>query len=274
MIMIKKVILFCLSIVIIYTTAMITYAAEDDTSNIQNTNYSTIFEVEKDSLEIATKEYDIPEEVSKYIADIFNENEDAKVTVYSPESEISMFGSSGSWSNTRTYKGYTLKDWNVHVTNAFNMVDVNAGSLAAKFANEILVYCAGNLLDRFVPFGSAGITLVQFIIGNSSSVTAKSGDKASAAPRYTSDTKFTYVKVGVDYLLGARTHKALLQDIRWYYYSDSLHKTRDKVYTYNKTFKTPSYNSPDAKAISGTGIGGILESAVKIRIGSKDFVLE
>ena len=124
-----------------------------------------------------------------------------------------------------------------------------------------------------MPFGSAGITLAQFILGNSSTVVAKSGDKASAAPRYTSDTKFTYVKVGVDYLLGARTHKALLQDITWYYYSDSLHNTYQGKYIYNKTFKTPSYNSPDAKAITGTGIGGILESEIKVCLGSEDFVL-
>lgn len=270
----KKVIAFCLSTIMLYTTVTIAYAADDNASDIQNTNYSMVFEVEKDSLDNVAEEYNIPKEVSKYIADVFSENKEAKVTVYSPESKISMFGSSGSWSNTRTYKGYTLKDWNVHVTNSFGMVDIKTGSLSAKFANELLIYGAGNLLDRIVPFGSAGITLAQFILGNSSSVTAKSGDKASAAPRYTSDTKFTYVKVGVDYLLGARTHKALLQDITWHYYSDSLHKPFYGLYTYNRTFKTPSYNSPDAKAITGTGIGGILESAIKVRIGSKDFVLE
>ena len=111
---------------------------------------------------------------------------------------------------------------------------------AIKFANELFVYGADNLLGRIVPFGSAGITLVQFVLGNSLTVTAKSGNKASAVPRYTSDTMFTYVKVGMDYLLRARTYKALLQDITCYYYSDSLHKAIPGKYTYNKTFKTPS----------------------------------
>ena len=270
----KKVILLCLSAIMSYTTISIVHATDYNIDDMQNTNYSTVFEVEYDDLDTAIYKYNIPNEVSKYIADVFSKNEKAKVTVYSPESNNSLFGSSGSWSNTRTYKGYTLKDWNVHVTNGFNMVDIMTGSLSGKFASELLAYCAGSLLDRFVPFGSAGITLAQFVFGNSSTVMAMSGDKASVAPQYSADTKFTYVKVGVDFLLGARTHKALLEYITWFYYSDSLHKSTSGKYIYNRTFKSPSYNSPDDKAITATGIGGFLENVIKVRIAGKDFVLE
>lgn len=58
-----------------------------------------------------------------------------------------------------------------------------------------------------------GAVLVHIIFGNSTTIYTGSGDKASAAVKFTSDTKFTYVNVGGNYQLGARTSKAKLESI-------------------------------------------------------------
>lgn len=274
MIKIKRIVLVCLSLGMCCNSLTFVRAFDNKSDMQPNKESIDSFQVENDTLAEMKDLYDIPEEVSEYISDVLNTNKNAKIIVDSPESKATPFASSGSWSSTRTYKGYTLKDWKVHVTNSFNMTNIKNGSTSAKFANELLIYGGGSLLDKFVPFGSAGISLIQFITGNSSITYASSGDKASAAPKYTSDTKFTYVKVGTDYLLGARTHSAKLEDITWFYYSDSKHTTINKKKVYNKTSRTSLYNSPDSKAITSTGIGGYLQNPIDIRIGDRTFVLQ
>lgn len=271
---IKSLIAIVLSLVMCCSFSTNLYASEFSPGNEKGCDYKASFQVDKETLDSMVQIYNIPTEVAEYISGIFVENKNAEITVYSPDSVISTFGSSGSWSSTRTYGGYTLKDWNVHVTNSFNYTPVRTGSTSASFASTLAVYVAGSLADQVIPFGSAGITLIQFISGSGTTVYAKSGDKAEAAPTYTSDAKFTYVNIGGDYQLGARTYKAKLEYILWRYYSDSSHKNYQKTYNYNKTYTTSSYNNPDSKAISGVGIGGYLEGPISIKIGDKDFVLD
>lgn len=133
--------------------------------------------------------------------------------VFTPTAEMSTRASSSSWRTKRTYKGYTLQDWNVHVSNGFGMTDIQAGSKAYSFAEIICAYMGNALLDSFIPFGSATTTLYEFICANNTTVAASGGGKAYAAPMYQADTKFTYVIVNGNQLLGARTQKAKLEKI-------------------------------------------------------------
>lgn len=81
-------------------------------------------------------------------------------------------------------------------------------------------------------------------------------------------------RIGGEYLLGARSYKSVLQTIAWYYYCDATHTQTSKIASYNKTFKTKSFNNPDSKAIVWVSSGGYLEEPIRIRIGAKDFVLD
>ncbi len=262
----KKYVALGLSFIICFSNVIISHAGEEE-------NYITAFQVDEEDLDMKAQKYNMPEEVKDYIEKILSEDKNAEITVYSPDI-LSTRASSSSWSNTRSYNGYTLKDWNVHNETSTGMKDIRKGTLANKFADSLAVYCSGAFLDSVVPFGSAGLTLAQFIFGNNTTIYAGSGDKASAAVKFTSDTKFTYVNVGGNYQLGARTSKAKLENITWYFYYDKTHKENSGSKVYNKTYTSSSYNFPDAKAISGTGIGGYLESPMSIRIGDFTFVLE
>ncbi len=230
------------------------------------------FVVNNENLKEYETKYDIPREVMDYVEETLDVNPKAKISIYAPETTVTR-GSSGSWSAVRTYNGFTLKDWNVEVSNAFDMTSVKTGSSSSKFADTLLLYGGGVLLDKIIPFGSAGLTIVDFVSTGGDVLYAASGDKVQVAPKYVSKTKFTYVKNGSDFVLGARTHMATLQQISWYLYSDYNHKQYVGIKGYNKTVKTPSYNNPDSKAITGSGSGGYIESEVYISINGKKFVL-
>lgn len=236
-------------------------------------------EVNQENLsDMAEERSDMPKEVLEYIEQTLEENENAEVTVSTTGGAaapgISTFSSSGSWSSVRKYKGYSLKDWTVTVRNAFNMTDFKTGSTAGKFAKQLTLHIAGKVANKFIPFASDGMTLIQFISDNPSAVRAGSGDKASAAPKYTSYAKFTYVKSGNDYVLGARTHKAKLESIHWYYYNDKKHKTYSKTKSSNKTSQTSAFSSPDSKAVLYYGSGGYLQNPIDVTINGKEFVLD
>ena len=229
------------------------------------------FVINNENLKEYERQYDIPQEVMEYVEETLDVNPEAKISIYAPESAVTRAGS-GSWSAVRKYNGFTLKDWNVEVSNAFGMTSVKTGSASSKFADTLLLYGGGVLLDRIIPFGSAGVTIASYIPTGGDVLYAASGDKLYAAPKYVSKTKFTYVKNGSDFVLGARTHMATLQQISWYLYSDHNHKQYVGIKGYNKTVKTPSYNNPDSKAITGSGSGGYIESEVYISINGKKFV--
>ncbi len=230
------------------------------------------FVVTNENLKDYETKYGIPREVMNYVEETLDVNPEAKISIYAPEAIVTR-GSSGSWSSVRTYNGFTLKDWTVEVSNAFSMTSVKTGSSSIKFADTLLLYGGGVLLDRIIPFGSAGLTIVDYISTGGDVLYATSGDKIDAAPKYVSKTKFTYVKNGSDFVLGARTHMATLQQISWYLYSDHTHTQYVGIKTYNKTGRTPSYNNPDSKAITGSGSGGYIESEVYVSINGKKFVL-
>lgn len=268
----KKIIATVLSVIMCFSLTIVSHAEEN--IEVKSEIYATSFQVDENTLESKARNYDMPIEVKEYIKEILIADENAEITVYSPDTSIVTRGSSSSWSSTRIYKGYTLKDWIVHNSTSTGMKDIKAGSNAYSFANSLASYCGGVLLDSFIPFSSSGLTLAQFILGTNTTIYATGGDKASASVMFTSDTKFTYVNLGGTYELGARTSKAKLETIDWYFYYDKTHTRSYKPYTYNKTYSSSSYNNPDAKAITGTGIGGILENPISLKIGDYTFVLE
>lgn len=266
----RKISIFMLIVTLVTGLPVVTANAEE--SGTQST--AMRFSVTRENFEEIENSYDVPKEVADYVEDVLSKHKDAKISIDIPNTEISTYSSTGSWSGTRTYKGYTLKDWNVTVNNAFSMTSVKTGTSSMKFADSLLLYGAGVLLDKVVPFGSAGVTLIDIVNTNSDTVRASSGDKVQVAPMYTSYTKFTYVKQGSDFVLGARTHKATLKQITWYLYSDNNNKQYTGKVTYNKTVSTSSYANPDAKAISSTGTGGYIEDYIYVSINGKKFVLD
>lgn len=260
------------SLLLCFSITFPSVASENEVSGYSR-NISGI-QMESENYDETVQQYDIPKEVAEYIADVFAENENAEVTVFAPAEKMNTRASYGSWSEPRTYKGYTLKDWIVEVENAFGMTDIASGSKAYSFAETICAYMGNALLDSFIPFGSATTTLYEFICANNTTVAASGGDKAYAAPMYTSYTKFTYVSIDGNQILGARTQKAKLETIMWYYYFDTIHEQKSAKQSYNRWIYTSAYSKPDEKAITWATSGGYIENTIAVRIGDKDFVLE
>lgn len=260
------------SLLLCFSITFPSVASENEVSGYSR-NISGI-QMESENYDETVQQYDIPKEVAEYIADVFAENENAEVTVFAPAEKMNTRASYGSWSEPRTYKGYTLKDWIVEVENAFGMTDIASGSKAYSFAETICAYMGNALLDSFIPFGSATTTLYEFICANNTTVADSGGDKAYAAPMYTSYTKFTYVSIDGNQILGARTQKAKLETIMWYYYFDTIHEQKSAKQSYNRWIYTSAYSKPDEKAITWATSGGYIENTIAVRIGDKDFVLE
>lgn len=275
--MMKKILALGLAITMVLSTITTTNAQEY--SETSKGNYTTVFNINnKNAIAEKAEKYDMPAEIEEYVKGIFAKCNTANVTVYSPNTStptaggISTYKDSGSWSGERRYKGYTLNDWIVQVSNAFDMEKVNA---TGKFKKALAVYASSALVDKFVPFGSAGIALADFCFGNGTLKYAGSGDKVNIAPKYTSRTKFTYVKSGNTWVLGARTHWVKLQGITWYCYIKKLHLDTSKTSHYtNKEYYSPNYKSPDKVAISGMGIGGHLDEPYKWTIKNVTFTFE
>ena len=183
------------------------------------------------------------------------------------------------WSSYRTYNGFQMRDYVIKTTNSYSLVDIlprDAGTYLGDFAEDILVYEGTTLLDSLIPFFSDGMTLIELIFGVSSSntVTATSGDKAQAAPTYTTYEYQTYVTYGGSEILGATTYRSILEKIEWRLYSDDLHDSDYKFVNYNKTLYSENYNNRDASAYNSlyTMIPNG-DYPITIKIGSKNFLL-
>lgn len=222
-----------------------------------------------ETLENASENYYIPKEVLEYVQTAMEENENSTVNIYIPETNARGYNS--YWANTRTYKGYRLRDWIVEIENSTGFVNVRKGKTSHLFAEEIVVKCSEGIIDKFAPFTTSLLSIV-----NALNVVKypQAGDKTQADIEYTAKTKFTYVTIGGEELLGARTQSSTLETIEWYYYYFQTDGKYKNIVTYNKTFNTPSYSNPDQKAISGTGIGGWLEGEITYKVGDYSFALE
>ncbi|MCI6496533.1 MAG: hypothetical protein MSA01_05720 [Anaeromassilibacillus sp.] len=183
------------------------------------------------------------------------------------------------WSSYRTYNGFQMRDYVIKTTNSYSLVDIlprDSGTYLGDFAVDILVYGGTTLLDSLIPFFSDGMTLIELIfgVGSSNTVTATSGDKAQAAPTYTTYEYQTYVTYGGSEILGATTYRSILEKIEWRLYSDDLHDSYYKFVNYNKTLYSENYNNRDASAYNSlyTMIPNG-DYPITIKIGSKNFLL-
>lgn len=183
------------------------------------------------------------------------------------------------WSSYRTYNGFQMRDYIIKRTNAYDLTSImptETSVLAGQFAESIGIYIGGVLVDSIIPFGSAGLTIFQYIFGASTAntITATSGDKAQAAPLYTTYEYQTYVTYGGTEILGATTYKSTLEKIAWYAYSDDLHDFDQKETIHNKTLYSENFNNRDESAYNSlyTMIPNG-DSLIKVHIGSKDFAL-
>ena len=122
--------------------------------------------VTTENCESVISKYDVPDEVADRIRELCQEYGVTELLVPGDAAPVT-YSTSTSWSPVRNYKGYKLKDWVVTVNNCFAMTTITSnGSAAVNFAATILAYCAGVVIDRFVPFGSSGITLIQYACGS------------------------------------------------------------------------------------------------------------
>lgn len=229
----------------------------------------------------------IPIEVKERVSQLIESaTEDTEITLIIP-----VKGTSGAmpsstidvgWSYPRQYGGYVVKDYVIMIRNAFDMVDIltstaSAPQLAANFAEDITVYAGSAYIDSIIPFGSAAIMLLDFVFGSESdTVTASAGDKASAAPMYTTYDTFTYVETSDGDVLGARTYASALESITWYFYSESKHKQESKIksYTSEGMKYSTNYNNRDQVAVQWHTSSGYIDQCISIKIGTKTFNLQ
>ncbi len=238
--------------------------------------YDTVVTVQEDTIADVVSEYDVPDEVVAYMDDVFTRSPGATVTAYIPDDEpgVTTRGTSTSWGPVLNYKGYTLQEYILKVDTSFPQTLLYVGSLAQDFCETLIVFCGGALLDRIVPFGSAAVTLIDFVGTHGKQVRTSAGDKVSVAPQYTAYTTFTYVGTGNERLLGARTSVATLFEARWWYYSERERDWFDEVEVYNQYYKSPGTDNRNELAITSYGNGGYLDEPICVDIGGKEFVLE
>lgn len=182
-----------------------------------------------------------------------------------------------SWENGHPYKGYYVKDWVVVSTNGHDMTHLG-GSAAGKNAKsfgESHFYIDGVLVDKIAAFGSAGVTLCQYVLGlENNTVSASSGDKASAAPSFTCHEYFTYVETPNGDMLGCRTAKSYLNRISWYAYCANSHLCNTKTKSYNKLIKSNNFDNRYDLAVQHFAIYGFADQEIYLKIANKYFILQ
>ena len=151
---------------------------------------------------------DLPVEVLQSISEILERHPNAEIEVfnhYKPDTTLSPLASESYWGSTRTYNGYTLKDWYIKTTDAFDMCLVlpdSSWQYAMSFSTQMIASYASNILSYLNPFLSYGVTAAQYLISNGNTYYASAGDKLNAAPQYICYEKFTYVYIDGQAYLG------------------------------------------------------------------------
>ena len=212
--------------------------------------YEVQLRVTTENCESVISKYDVPDEVADRIRELCQEYGVTELLVPGDAAPVT-YSTSTSWSPVRNYKGYKLKDWVVTVNNCF----------------------AGVVIDRFVPFGSSGITLIQYACGSNSSYYAGTGDKAQAAPQFLTYETFTYRVTDQGNVLGARTYYSYLKTISWFYYNSKTDTPKTRIQTYNISFQSPHYSNVNEAAIS-SATSAVLDEPINLKIGQAWFVLK
>lgn len=229
----------------------------------------------------------IPSEVRNRVAELMDSApEGSTITLYVPGSEQEFLAAAANdsdptystadyWSYYRTYNGYQMRDYIIKFDTAFGHKNILASETsinAAGFSQTIMAYCAGAVLDSFIPFGSAATTLIDFLLqGDADSVSARYGDKASAAPDYYTYEYYTYVTTAEGEILGATTYYSCLEEIAWSYYSQETDQTYQGITTYNKTFYSTNFKSRDSLAYKALTLSAQADANISIKIGYKTF---
>lgn len=282
----KKIISFILSIMLVVCviSPLSVYAAESESADENDIEtIEGMIRITSENIKDATEQYRIPKEVVQYIEAKLHDTSTNELYVASPGtvahtgSIIRQTAPSTGCVDLGIHNGYRLKDWIVTTKNAFNQEQLGGSAArenALSFAESLLFYAAGAVLDRIIPFGSAGVTLAQFTWGiESNTITANSGDKASAAPKYTSFEYFTYVETPEGDMLGCRSSKAVLETIAWYCYSYEKHEQKNAIMKYYKTVFSPNYTNRKDLAVRNFAVGGFIDVPVILTIADKNFQL-
>lgn len=286
---IRQLVALCTAFIIILCTPSFVSANDNNASELvpvteEELTANNSITVSLSNLSSVVKDYDIPVEVAECIAEkLANATAGEVVSVLIPYSapndgSVSQKASSGSWSPIRNYNGYQLTDWVVTIQNAYSMTSIRSSA----YGNNILAFCdtiiassAGTVLGRITPFGSAGVTACQYILGlETNLVTPTSGDKVQAAPNYICYDTFTYVQTSEGKLLGAHTSAASVRSISWYAYCAQKDKVNIKTVSYNRMIESLNYDNRSAKAVQWYSLGGWSDDPVELKIGDIRFTLE
>lgn len=233
--------------------------------------------ITKNNLCAAIKTFEIPQEVAQALAEKMKQPTTQK-ELYLVVPNYPTKANAYSWENRHPYKGYYVKDWVVVSTNGHAMTPLGgsaAGKNAMAFAESLGFYIAGVLVDQIIAFGSAGVTLCQFVLGlEPNTISASSGDKASAAPSFTCHEYFTYVETPDGDVLGCRTAKTYLNQVSWHAYYAKSHENNTKTKTYNKLIKSNNFDNRYDLAVQHFAIGGFIDQEIHLKIANKYFILQ
>ena len=267
--MIKRIFTLLMVSLVILNMLMPCFAEESNPEIVLQTSGMQEIQVNEGNAANLIEQYSIPREVEQRLYEIFSENPNADVTVYSPytlQELNSLDGISGSWGPTRVYNGRTLRDWVVTIRNGTEMFLVEKNQAVAEFTLEAALYAAGVLLDKAFPFGSSIITFMEFAATHSVSVRPSYGDKLEVAPMYTTYETYTYVQDGQDFIIGCVTYFTRLESITYYYYSDEEHEQHSFVAVIEDVCVGGSEHSDSINqtAVAGYMIGGIIDEPVEL----------
>ena len=282
----KKIISFILSIMLVVCiiSPPSVYAAEFELADENDIETSGgMIRITSENIKDATEQYHIPKEVVQYLEAKLRNTSTNELYVASPDavartgSIIRQTAPSTGYVDLGMHNGYRLKEWIVTTKNGFNQEQLGgsaAGRNALSFAETLLFYALGAYLGEVTPFGSAGVTLLEYTWGlETDTVTPTSEDKASAAPKYTTFDYFTYVETPEGDMLGCRSSMSVLETITWYCYSHEKHDQKIKIMTYYKTICSPNNINRKDMAVQNFAGGGFVDVPVTLVIANKHFLL-
>ncbi|SKA04561.1 hypothetical protein [Anaerorhabdus furcosa] len=227
--------------------------------------------VDKNNIDEIAEEYDIPLEVQQSIIDMYEKNPSSIVTISNIDNRGSR-AASGAWGPIRSYGKYQMRDWIVSGTASTGSKRVKSGINTSKFADKIGFVVAGYYLDAMYPFATIVLSVLDaFNVGNQ--YTADGSDKLDVSIKITTKEKFTYVVLGNQKMLGAKSYYTVLNEGAWTFYSESKAKHYQKIVTYNKVYTTSTYAFPDGRASTSFGSGGYIDEPPTVKMGEAIFYL-
>lgn len=267
----KRFLSLALSLILVLNVAFVTpiSAAEYEDTLALDSKFNTVL-VTRANIDAVVVRYNVPAEVAASLKQKLQNNPDIDGVYlgvpYNSEDLVSPKAVINYWGATTVYKGLTMKDWVVGDSMAFTAQTLNMDYLginALSFAGTIAAYAAGVYLDKVYAFGSAAVTICQFLFGlESNTVSATGSDWVAAAPAFTYRETYTYVETPDGDVLGCKSCWSRLDYVQWTCYSYSLHKTGAETRTYNEVFYSNSYLNRYAVAYQYYPIGANIDTPI------------